>query len=400
VFRNNAVLIAPLMLNETQTLMPNMPDETPAKRILHVFSSLELGGAQRRFIEYLARTQASFTHSVYAMDSNYDALKLVEELEVLGGGAQLVPKGNTLAAVKAARRLLKESNPHLLVTYNFGAIEWALANRFFPISPTLHIQDGFTAEEQDAEIASRRLMRAFVYKGCKAVVVPSLTLETHAKASWGIKANRLKFIPNGIDISRFICPPNLDLAKSLGIDQKKRIIGTVAGLRPEKNIGRLIEAFSHVEDEFPDTQLVIIGEGIGMPALKMLADRVCKKGAVIFTGGLPQPEYILPTFELFALSSNTEQMPLSVIEAMAAGLPVASTNVGDITHMVADTNKEYIAGRDARILAENLCALLRVPDVANRIGAANQEKAKTEYGIEHMVETYDNLFNHCCRQTD
>ena len=228
-------------------------------------------------------------------------------------------------------------------------------------------------------------------------MVPSRTLEAQVKKKWGIRDNRLKFIPNGIDTDRFALPANADQITSLGIDPSRRIIGTVAGLRPEKNVGRLIEAFSHIEDAYPDTQLVIIGDGVGMPALQMLAGRVCKPGNVVFTGSLAHPEHILPAFELFALSSDTEQMPLSVIEAMATGLPVVSTDVGDITHMVAASNKAYIAGKDAKILAKNLKTLLATPDVATEIGALNQEKAKADYHIDQMVETYDALFASCCR---
>ena len=367
--------------------MPEAP-----KRILHIFSTLAVGGPQRRFADYIARSKAGFIHSVYAMDSTYDTLKLVEGIEAPEGGAQLVPKGNTLAAVLACRKLLKESQPDLLVTYNWGATEWALANKFFPICPMIHIQDGFTEDELEDEIKTRRLMRSFAYKSCKAVVVPSETLEKQVKANWGIHRDKLRFIPNGIDIDRFICPADEDFIRSLGIKSEQSTIGTIAGLRPEKNVGRLIEAFSDVEDKYPDIQLVIVGEGIGMPALKMLAERVCKKNQVIFTGGLPNPEHVLPVFDIFALSSDTEQMPLSVIEAMATGLPVVSTNVGDIIHMVSDPNKDYIAGRDAKTLAANLSALLNVPDVANRIGAANQEKAKVTYNIEDMVKRYDDLF--------
>ncbi len=362
------------------------------KHILHVFSSLELGGAQRRFIAYVQGSQAKHRHSVYAMDGIYDALKLLPGIKAPNDGKQTIPKGNTLAAVKACRQYLKDQKPDLLVTYNWGATEWILANKYFPICPMIHIQDGFTADELSQEIHKRRLMRAFAYKSCAAVVVPSLSLEKQVRDNWGIKAEKLKFIPNGIDTERFKGPANQNFVRSLGLDSKKPIIGTVAGLRPEKNVGRLIEAFSEVEDSSPECQLVIVGEGIGMAALKMLAERVCRKGAVFFTGSLPHPEYILAAFDIFALSSDTEQMPLSVIEAMATGLPIVSTNVGDIAHMVAQENTEYIAGKDAKTLAKNLSALLQAPKTAREIGLANQKKATTDYQLEKMINRYDTLF--------
>jgi len=363
------------------------------KKIVHVFSSLEIGGTQRRFVEYMAKTQAGHNHSVYAMDGNYAALQLMEEMNPIGNGKILVEKGNTVKAIFACRRLLKKEQPDLLITYNWGAIEWALANRFFSFCPTIHIQDGFTSDEIPEEQPARQRLRRFTYPACRYVVVPSMSLEKHAEEYWGISDDKLRFIPNGIDIDRFICPANLGFVKSLGIDPEKKIIGTVAGLRPEKNVGRLIEAFSTIEDIHPDSQLVIVGEGIGMSALTMLADRVCRKGSVIFTGNLPSPEHIYPVFDIFALSSDSEQMPLTVIEAMACGLPIASTNVGDVAFMVSEQNRPYIAGKDAQTLKSSLLDLMKTPDVANRIGAANQSKAKEDYGLTKMVEAYDELFS-------
>lgn len=382
------------MQNVTVALDKNssVPDGNPPKKILHVFSSLELGGAQRRFIDYVARSTAAHCHSVYAMDGNYTALETANGVNLPWGKAMVVSKGHTLVAAKTARGLLKDLRPDLLVTYNWGAIEWALANRFFPVCPMVHIQDGFTEDELAAEIGKRRLLRGFTYRGCKAVVVPSETLLAIAKNSWHIPGDRLKFIPNGVDIKRFSAPADDAVLSALGIDPSKQIIGTVSGLRPEKNIGRLIEAFSLIENDHPDARLVIVGDGVGMSALRMLADRVCNKGSVIFTGSLANPETILPAFRLFALSSDTEQMPLSVIEAMATGLAVVSTNVGDIAKMVAKENAAYIEGHNAHVLAKNIAALLQNESVAQDAGKANLAKAETNFDMRKMVDTYDALF--------
>jgi len=378
--------------------MPDAPEdqsENQSPKILHVFSSLELGGAQRRFIDFVSRSKAGFSHSVYAMDGNYDALKLTGDIDQPWGQSSVVPKGNTWAAMKITRRLLKEAKPDLLVTYNWGAVEWALGNRFFPVCPMVHIQDGFTEDELKGEIGKRRLVRGFAYRGCRAVVVPSKTLERVAKKSWHIHPERLKYIANGIDIERFKAPADAAILNELGIDPAKQTIGTVSGLRPEKNIGRLVEAFSLIENDMPNAQLVIVGDGVGMAALKMLASRVCKKGNVIFTGSMANPEAILPAFTLFALSSDTEQMPLTVIEAMAAGLPVVSTDVGDIATMISEENISYIEGQTAPDLAKNITALLKDQNTAKIIGEANAAKAAESFEIEKMVASYDALFTAC-----
>jgi len=361
-----------------------------AQKILHVFSTLAVGGPQRRFADYLAGSKKPFDHKVYAMDGRYDALTLMEGIEKPDD--QPIPKGDTWAAVKAARAYLKREKPDLLVTYNWGATEWVLANKYFRVCPMLHIQDGFNEDETGGETGKRRWMRRFAYKGCNGVVVPSHTLARLARQSWGISKKKLHYIPNGIVSERFKAPFDQAYCDSLGIREGTLVIGTVAALRPEKNIGRLIEAFSLLEDSHSNCQLVIVGDGIGLPALKMLAERVCRKGNVVFAGNEPKPERLLSRFDIFALSSDTEQMPLSVLEAMATGLPIVATRVGDVAKMVSSDNEPYIAGSDAKVLSANLLNMLAAPDIREAIGEANREKVSRDYELETMIEAYDTLF--------
>jgi glycosyltransferase involved in cell wall biosynthesis len=360
-------------------------------KILHAFSTFDFGGPQRRFAEYLKLSDSNFEHKIIAMDNNYKALAFTDGLSA-PENAPDIPTGATCAATRVCRKHLKQVGPDLLVTYNWGATEWVLANKYFPICPMIHIQDGFGTDEQSAEISRRRKMRSFAYKACHKVVVPSRQLKRLAEKSWKISPKKLQLIPNGIDTEKFNLGPNETLISANNIHPKNQVIGTVAGLRPEKNIGRLIEAFSIIEDSHDNCQLVIVGDGVGLPALKMLAERVCRKGSVIFTGNLAAPEDIIPRFDIFALSSDTEQMPLSVIEAMAAAKPIVSTDVGDISHMVSSENQPYIAGKEAATLADNLLGLLAAPAQIKAIGQANQTKAVDEYDVSKMVAAYDDLF--------
>ncbi|NVJ97865.1 MAG: glycosyltransferase [Alphaproteobacteria bacterium] len=338
-----------------------------------------------------ART-GNFTHSVYAMDGCYDALPLIRGAENPPELPEAFAKAGMPKSIFGCRALLKDYAPDLLVTYNWGSVEWVLGNRFFPLCPMVHVQDGFGAEEQEHQIARRRIIRSFAYRGCDAVVAPSRKLEVLARNRWGISKRKLHYIPNGIDVDRFIRPADKSILTHFGLTPEDRIIGTVAALRPEKNLGRLIEAFHQVAELYTNTKLVIVGGGMGRSALQMLAERIGLKDRVIFTGPMPEPEAIIPAFEIFALSSDTEQMPLSVVEAMAAGLPVVSTDVGDIRAMVSEGNEDFIEGKSAASLAKSLSAMLDRRDTGHRIGAANQHKAKSEYSLKTMVEKYDTLF--------
>ncbi|WP_020399828.1 glycosyltransferase family 4 protein [Kordiimonas gwangyangensis] len=364
----------------------------PRPRILHVFPSFEVGGAQRRLVSIINRRQGHFTHSVFAMNGCYDALKLVRDISVPKDDLPSFPKKSGLAAMRECAHLLDEYAPDLLVTYNWGSVEWDLSSLLGKRCKTVHVQDGFGPDEVGREKFHRRITRAFAYRRADAVVVPSRTLETIASKSWRVRTDRLHYIPNGIDVDRFICPPDPKVLAEFELEPTDRIIGTVAALRPEKNIGKLIEAFAQIADLYPTTKLVIVGDGIGMKPLKMLAERIGLYERVVFTGNMAHPESIVPAFELFALSSDTEQMPISVIEAMAAGLPVVSTDVGDVAGMVSRQNAAYVQENSAGALARNLSALLDKPEAAKRIGAANQAKAKRDYSLEGMIDRYDGLF--------
>ena len=113
---------------------------------------------------------------------------------------------------------------------------------------------------------------------------------------------------------------------------------------------------------------------------------------VSFPGFIQAPHTILPAFDIFALSSDTEQMPLSIMEAMAAGLPVASLDVGDVRHMVAQENKDYISGRELPALTGSLLALLGGSADRSAIGGANKRLAEREFDSEKMLSSWKNLF--------
>ncbi len=369
-----------------------------ALRILHVFPSFELGGSQRRMTTYLNASKTPHTHLVHAMDDCYDASSLSDHFRTAGIPEKAIPKNSLLSAVKTCRKLLRQINPDLLVTYNWGSIEWVLSNRMPKRCPMIQIQDGFGEDERSQERPKRQKMRRVAYRACDQVIVPSKQLETLARESWGIRDKRLMYIPNGIEVDLFSGAPDNNLLEQYGITPDHRIVGTVARLNPEKNIGRLIEAFSAIENKHTDARLVIVGDGVGMSALKMLAERICEPERVIFTGTLDTPEKIVPAFDVFALSSDTEQMPISVLEAMAASKPVASTDVGDIKDMVANENRSLIAGNEAASLASSLDKLLSDTELAHTIGAANKMAVKARFSLSKMVESYDRVFAEVARK--
>ena len=167
------------------------------------------------------------------------------------------------------------------------------------------------------------------------------------------------------------------------------MIGTVAALRGEKNLVRLLEAFALLRQP---ARLVIVGDGPQRAALEARALELGIEGSVRFTGHLAAPQDAYRDFDLFALSSDTEQMPLTVLEAMASGLAVAATDVGDVAAMLAGENRAFVVARDAAALAGAMAALLADPARRRAIGSANRARVEREYGEEKMFQAYAALF--------
>ena len=350
----------------------------PARRLLHVFSTFAVGGPQRRFAQLVnALSGERYRHRLIATDGCLDAQALVRApLEVR---ELAIDKGRPLSNLLRFHAVLREERPDLLVTYNWGAVEWAFVNRLLRVAPHLHVEDGFGPEEAHGQLPRRVRFRRIALARSQ-VVVPSMTLQRIALEVWRLDPGRVRLIPNGIDCARYAAPR--------APHDGPLVVGTVATLRREKNIGRLMEAFRGLEGR---ARLVVAGDGPERAALEARARELGV--AVEFTGYVERPEEALAGFDVFALSSDTEQMPLSVVEAMAAGLPVASVAVGDVVQMVAEENRPFMAPRDdGAALGRAITALLDDPSARARIGAANQARAQALYDEATMVAAYDALW--------
>jgi glycosyltransferase involved in cell wall biosynthesis len=163
-------------------------------------------------------------------------------------------------------------------------------------------------------------------------------------------------------------------------------------LRAEKNLGRLLRAFAMATQARPG-RLVIIGDGPERVGLQALAAEIGITQRTSFLGHITQPAAFFSGFDVFALASDTEQMPIAVIEAMAAGLPVAATDVGDVRAMLADANANCVVPRDDVALADCLATLLDDADLRARLGAANRAKALAAFDQERMFAAYAALFD-------
>jgi L-malate glycosyltransferase len=360
-------------------------------KLVHVFPTFAVGGAQVRFAALARALAREFEHVVVSLDGAWGAERLVPSGVRLRPRPVGVRKGSvlSLANFRAFRNVLHDERPDLLVTYNWGAIEWALADRLRPICPHLHVVDGFGPEEAHRQLRRRVWMRRLALSGDTEVAVSSRVLRALVTTGWRLDPARVHHIPNGVDAA------DLDDQARRPIELRRqpgeRLFGTLAGLRPEKNLARLLKIASLLRKHVP-WRLIIAGDGSERAALEMRARALGLSERIVFTGFVDRAGSLLAALDVFVLTSDTEQMPISVLEAMAVGLPVLSTDVGDLRAMLpADSRDTCLFARDDEAaFAGRLAALLASPDECRRLGALNRGKV-AEFRLDTMVDRYDQL---------
>ncbi len=367
-----------------------MPDAAPPPLLLSVFAGFGVGGAQVRFATVANRLGRRWRHAIVAMNGDLSCRDRLDPGLDVSFPELRIGKGDPLGQLRRLRATLRTLRPRMLLTHNWGTIEWALANRLpRPLVPHLHAEDGFGPEEAGRQLPRRVWARRVALRR-SGLILPSRTLHRLAQHTWRLPPGSLHYVPNGVDLQRFARPhPAPERPPAWGLAPGGVLVGTVAALRPEKNLARLVRAVALTG--LDTVRLVIVGDGPERAGLQQLASELLPPGRVAFAGHLADTAASYHPLDVFALSSDTEQMPLSLLEAMASGLPAAATAVGDVAAMLAPSNRPYAVACDDAALAGALAGLVGDAALRGRLGADNRARAAADYGQDQMVARWGAL---------
>lgn len=352
--------------------------------VLHIFSTFKVGGPQVRFAALAQGLGRDFTHRVIATDGEYAAAKFLPPHIEIALGGKPDRSGALPSRLVRYKREIGARSPDLLITYNWGAIEWAMAGRLAGV-PHIHIEDGFGPEEAQRQLPRRVWTRRLTLRASQ-IVVPSLTLQALARDVWRLPQQRLHCIPNGIaPLDRYSTR-----IEELGLNLPPGLprIAWAGAVRREKNLIRLLRAFAPLKS---DAVLLVIGDGPELDAVLREAEALSLGPSIRFLGRREDVRDILMQCDLMALSSDTEQMPLAVLEAMDAGLPIASTDVGDVRQMVSGANQPYVVNLSDRELSAAMRALVIGAAARRTVGVANKARLRQHYLADGMIAAYRKL---------
>jgi glycosyltransferase involved in cell wall biosynthesis len=238
------------------------------------------------------------------------------------------------------------------------------------------------------------MIRLPVYRLASKVLVVSHELQTLLQRQYRLTADRVIRIPNGIDTSYYA--PDLEerrrVRERLGFTDADMVVGFSGRLDPVKNFDLLLQIFSLCVHEHPNIRLLLVGDGPERPRLEAWCQTHGIQRSVVFTG---QQENVLPSLramDVFLLTSLREQMPMTILEAMAVGVPVIATNVGEIPHMIDDGIDGFVHHLDTpiKVFGQSLSFLLS-PTCRKRMGTSARQKIMASFQQETMVQRYQAL---------
>ena len=362
--------------------------------ILHLIAPTILGGAERVVInnvELLDNNKFTSVIGCFVSVKRLDNL-FVKELEKRHINHHMILMKSTfdLKNIYQIITLIQRNNIDILHTHGYrsdiiGLICAKITGH--PIISTVHGWTPTTFKVRIYEMFDRIALFFFNYIVSVSKEIELSLLRSH------ISKTKIKLIPNAISCDKME-KSGYDIRKELGINKSTRIIGTIARLSKEKGIEYLLEAFIVVQRAFRDTKLLIVGEGGEKDKLVMLSNKECLRGNVIFYGFESDVGKIYSNIDVFVLSSISEGTPMSLLEAMAFGVPVVATNVGEVSNIINnDINGILVEARDVKGLAAGILDILFNPEKAKRMIIAGRETIELRYNSKKWIKEIEEIYS-------
>lgn len=372
---------------------------TPAK-ILHLHSSFDLGGKEARAVQLMNKFGNAAHHTIIsAVPGAMSARDAIDKNIVVNFPDETSGECPPLHGKPSIGRYRHISDYmrafDLILSYNWGSMDAVMAHTIHAknkgLASLIHHEDGFNHDEIEKLNWKRNYFRMIALQRVNALVVPSQILENIAIKTWKQPSGNVIRIANGIPLKKYTKKGQFGAFPGLKRRDGEVIVGTVAGLRPVKNLSKLVRAVAAAGDH---VKLAIAGEGPDRDAIAKEAAHLGIEERLIMPGFLRDPSRFIGLFDIFALSSLSEQFPISLAEAMAAGVPAVSTDVGDVRNMVGALNRDYIVDRaDEAAFNRALRALANDAKLRSKIGHENQEKAQLEFDENNMFARYRSIYS-------
>ena len=232
----------------------------------------------------------------------------------------------------------------------------------------------------------RNAFSRWKYKQVDLMICSSNAIRTMAIHD-GMPAERALTVYEGVDVERIHAAPAANVHKELWLPTKAPVVGNIAALVPHKGHRYLVDAAPRVVRALPDTQILILGEGPLRQTLHQQIKGLGLEHHVRLVGFRPDVLGLLKAFDVFVMSSVTEGLGTSILDAMAASRPVVGTAAGGIPEAIEHgVTGLVVPPQHPAELGDAILALLRDPGQRARFGAAGLERARALFTVDRMVD--------------
>jgi glycosyltransferase involved in cell wall biosynthesis len=380
---------------QVQTEPTNCPaaDRAPV-RVAFVLHSLGVAGAEVLVVETIRRLAGRIAPSVYCLDT---VGALGERLRADGVDVQCLGRrpGRDFGVAWRLARALRRCPPDVLHAHQYTPFFYAALDRVLAGGAPRLVFTEHGRHYPDVVSPLRRLGNRLVLARRAHAVNAVCEFSAHQLRDVdGFSGRRIEVIANGIDLAHYAkAADRAALRRQLGLEPARRYLVNVARCHPVKDQAMLLRAFGDVAAARPDVDLLIAGDGALRGKLETLAGTLGIAARVRFLGVRADVPALLQASDIFVLTSRSEAASLTLLEAMAAGLPVVVTAVGGNPEIVRHGIEGLLVPRgDAAATAGAILSLLDEPARAAALGTAGAARARQHYRLEQTLEEYYTLY--------
>lgn len=368
--------------------------------IAHVLYRLDTGGMEQVAISVINRTAARYRHAVVSL-AGFGAIRSrIEDTTVPCLSLDKQP-GKDPGCYLRLWSTLRRLQPDLVQTYNIGTLDAAPIARLAGVHSVVHAEHGRDAADPLGSNRKYRSMRRWLQPFITRHVAVSGDLQRWLCDDVGIAPSKVVCIHNGVDASTHAPQAGLHTARPLlgtFAPPGTLLIGSVGRLDAVKDQAGLITAFGLLcgaESGLAGRlRLAIIGEGSKRQDLERQVERMHLGDRVRLPGNREDVAALLAECDVFALSSLAEGIPLTILEAMAAELPVVATDVGGVCEAVVDgATGTLVPPSDPAALAAALGRYVRDGNLRQQQGRAGRERVESRFSVSAMVSAYTALYD-------
>jgi glycosyltransferase involved in cell wall biosynthesis len=362
-------------------------------RVLHVLANLGAGGAERMAVHIvLGLNRQRFEPAIVAYSGRYGS-DLEQQLDQAGTRTWFLGKGPGFdwRTYHRLHRVFREFRPHIVHTH-VHVMRYAFPSLVY-FKPRLMVHTVNNIAECEIEPRARWLQRLAYRRGVIPVAV-AREVAASLERVYGIGNSRVVW--NCIPVDLYASPqtPREVWRARQGFSDEDILFVCVARFAPQKNHALLISAFAKGPASDPKAHLVLAGQGALRAQLQIQVNQLGLTSRVHFVGLRTDIPDVLGAADIFALSSDWEGNPLSVTEAMAAGLPVVSTAVGGVPELLENGKEGFIVRPgNTEQFSEAMMSLLRSSELRRTMGAAAACRAREKFDVSAMVRAYEELYD-------